>query len=80
MVFSRKRGRQEMEAVEPTPPLPPKQKENTLLERLRSSWEFANLGQWIWLFRDAVKIDEKLDVEVLELFLFQPAGMFGVWC
>lgn len=55
-----------MEEVDPTPP-PPKQKENTLLERIRSSWEFANLGQWIWLFRDAVKIDEKLDIEVLIL-------------
>ena len=57
MVSSRKRGRQEMEAVEPP-------KERSLLDRIRNMWEFANLAQWIFIFGRAVKIDENLDVEV----------------
>jgi hypothetical protein len=57
MVLSRKRGRQEMEAVEPP-------KERSLLDRIRNMWEFANLAQWIFIFGRAVKIDENLDVEV----------------
>lgn len=46
-----------MEAVE-TP------KESSLLERIRNMWEFANLAQWIFIFGQAVKIDENLDIEV----------------
>jgi hypothetical protein len=57
MVSSRKRGRQEMEAVEPP-------KERGLLDRIRNMWEFANLAQWIFIFGRAVKIDENLDIEV----------------
>ncbi len=57
MVSSRKRGRQEMEAVEPP-------KERSLLDRIRNMWEFANLAQWIFIFGRAVKIDENLDIEV----------------
>ncbi|KAN0117388.1 hypothetical protein V8E51_003365 [Hyaloscypha variabilis] len=57
---SRKRGRQEMEAVEPP-------KEPSLLDRIRNMWEFANLAQWIFIFGRAVKIDENLDVEELEM-------------
>jgi hypothetical protein len=57
MVSSRKRGRQEMEAVEPP-------KERGLLERIRNMWEFANLVQWIFIFGRAVKIDENMDIEV----------------
>lgn len=53
----RKRGRQEMEAVEPS-------KELSLLDRIRNMWEFANLAQWIFIFGRAVKIDENLDIEV----------------
>jgi hypothetical protein len=57
MVSSRKRGREEMEAVEPA-------KEQSMIERIRNMWEFANLAQWIFTFGKAVKIDEDLDVEV----------------
>ncbi|RDW89086.1 hypothetical protein BP6252_01118 [Coleophoma cylindrospora] len=64
MVSSRKRGRQEMEAVE-TPKVPPK--EPNLLERIRNMWEFANLVQYIFTFGSAVKIDDNMDVEDLEM-------------
>ena len=57
MVSSKKRGRQEIEAVEP-------RKEPTLLESIRNMWQFANLAQWIFIFGKAVKIDENIDVEV----------------
>lgn len=57
MVSSRKRGRQEMEAVEPP-------KERSMLDRIRNTWEFANLAQYIFTFGRAVKIDENLDIEV----------------
>jgi hypothetical protein len=60
MVSARKRGRQEMEAVEAP-------KEPSLLERIRNMWEFANLAQWIFIFGRAVKIDENLDIEVLSI-------------
>ncbi|TAQ88317.1 hypothetical protein B7494_g3340 [Chlorociboria aeruginascens] len=60
MVSSRKRGRQEMEAPEPV-------KEPTLIEGLRNMWEFANLAQWIFTFGTAVKLDENLDIEELEM-------------
>jgi hypothetical protein len=62
MVSSKKRGRQEMEAVEPP-------KELTVLERIRNMWQFANLAQWIFIFGKAVKIDENLDIEVRGLDL-----------
>lgn len=46
-----------MEAIEPPA-------EPTLIERIRSTWEFANLAQWIFIFGGAVKLDENLDIEV----------------
>ncbi|KAG8533328.1 uncharacterized protein KY384_002111 [Bacidia gigantensis] len=59
-MVARKRGHEEIDASEhaSTPP--------TLLERLRSTWEFANLMQYIYIFGKAVKIDENLDIEDLE--------------
>lgn len=39
-------------------------REPTLLERIRNTWEFANLAQWIFTFGRAVKIDENLGIEV----------------
>lgn len=61
MAPSKKRGRQEMEvetqAVESS-------KQLSLLDRIRSTWEFANLAQYIFIFGRAVKIDENLDIEV----------------
>lgn len=48
----------EAEAVEPP-------REPTLLDRIRNTWEFANLSQWIFTFGKAVKIDETWsDIEV----------------
>lgn len=38
--------------------------EPTLLHRLRSTWEFASLMQYIYIFGKAVKIDDDIDVEV----------------
>ena len=35
-----------------------------MLDRLRNTWEFANLMQYIYLFGKAVKIDEDLDIDV----------------
>jgi len=34
------------------------------LKELRSMWEFASLMQYIFLFGNAVKIDEDFDIEV----------------
>ncbi|XMA11366.1 hypothetical protein WAI453_004157 [Rhynchosporium graminicola] len=65
MVSSRKRGRQEMEAVESP-------KEPSMLERIRNMWEFANLAQYIFTFGRAVKIDENLDIEDLEMECLKP--------
>ncbi|KFY00853.1 hypothetical protein O988_03057, partial [Pseudogymnoascus sp. VKM F-3808] len=64
MVSSRKRGRQEVEAVEAPAPAP---KEPGLLERIRNMWQFANLAQWIFLFGKVVKLEEDLDIEELEM-------------
>jgi hypothetical protein len=46
-----------MESVDPP-------KEQSLLERIRNMWEFANLVQWIFIYGRAVKIDENLDIDV----------------
>ena len=56
-MVSRKRGRAEMESSEPAP-------KSSLLSRLRNTWEFANLMQYIFIFGRAVKIDEEFDIEV----------------
>jgi len=55
---SRKRGREEMEASQPA-------FEPTKLDRLRNTWEFANIMQYIFIFGRVVKIDEDLSIEVL---------------
>ncbi|KAK0383108.1 hypothetical protein NLU13_9021 [Sarocladium strictum] len=36
------------------------------LQRVRNMWQFANLVQWIYIFGKAAKIDESIDVEVIE--------------
>ncbi|KAL8667454.1 MAG: hypothetical protein Q9202_000670 [Teloschistes flavicans] len=56
---SRKRGRAEMESLEPAPEL-------SLLQRIRNAWEFSNLMQFIFTFGKAVKIDEDFSIEELE--------------
>lgn len=67
---SRKRDRDEMESSEPAP-------ESTMLDRLRNTWELANLMQYIYIFGKAVRIDEDLTIEVL---LPKPARPFPVKC
>ncbi|KAL8875321.1 MAG: hypothetical protein Q9198_006301 [Flavoplaca austrocitrina] len=56
---SRKRGRAEMESSEPPP-------EMSLLQRIRNTWEFSNLMQYIFIFGKAVKIDEDFSIDDLE--------------
>ncbi len=56
-MVSRKRGRAEMESPGPA-------QEPSLLDRIRSMWEFSNLMQYIFIFGKAVKIHEDLDIEV----------------
>ncbi|KAK6067597.1 PHD-finger domain-containing protein [Seiridium cupressi] len=41
-------------------------KETSLLQRIRNAWQFANLFQWIFLFGKVVKIDENIDIDILE--------------
>ncbi|KAI9766072.1 MAG: hypothetical protein M1840_006779 [Geoglossum simile] len=65
-MVSRKRARQEMEA-EGSPLHEP-----SLLDRIRDMWEFANLGQYLFIFGKAVKVDQDLDIEDLETELMRP--------
>lgn len=62
---SRKRGRDEMESSEPAP-------ESSMLDKLRNTWELANLMQYIYIFGKAVKIDEDLTIEDLETECLKP--------
>ncbi|KAI9775647.1 MAG: hypothetical protein M1839_000972 [Geoglossum umbratile] len=65
-MVSRKRARQEMEAEAPPPHEP------SLLDRIRDMWEFANLGQYLFIFGKAIKVDQDLDLEDLEAELLKP--------
>lgn len=56
-MVSRKRTRDEMESSEPAV-------EPSMLDKLRNTWELANLMQYIYIFGKAVKIDEDLTIEV----------------
>lgn len=56
---ARKRARQEVDQDEHPPPQEP-----TKLAKLRNTWEFASLTQYIYIFGSAVKIDEDIDVDV----------------
>lgn len=57
---SRKRGREQMEAVEPVLEVA---EEPSTLQKLREMWEFASLMQYLFFFGKAVKLED-LDVEV----------------
>lgn len=61
MVSSRKRTLRDVEA-EPNVPEP--RKESSLLHRIRNSWQFANLFQWVYLFGKVVKVDDNIDIDV----------------
>ncbi|KAL3295816.1 PHD-finger domain-containing protein [Colletotrichum asianum] len=64
MVSSRKRTIEEIDDVQ--------REEPTLLHRIRSQWQFANLCQWIFLFGKVVKIDDSLDTEDIETECLKP--------
>ncbi|KAJ8125643.1 hypothetical protein O1611_g7995 [Lasiodiplodia mahajangana] len=69
MVSSRKRALRDIEADEAAQQPP---SESDLLQRIRNSWQFANLFQWIYLFGRAVKIDESIDIDDLEAECLKP--------
>ncbi|CAN8099066.1 unnamed protein product [Discula destructiva] len=61
---SRKRSHREAESAAPAEPQHPK--EDSLIQKLRNSFYFANLYQWICIFGKVVKLDDNLDIEDLE--------------
>ncbi|KAH8158128.1 hypothetical protein CIB48_g10117 [Xylaria polymorpha] len=69
MVSSRKRALRDIEPDEvgQQPPA-----DSDLLQRIRNSWQFANLFQWIYLFGRVVKIDENIDIDDLEAECLKP--------
>lgn len=58
------RKRSRSEAVAATEQQP---EEPGLLQRIRSSWEFASLMQYIAMFGKVMKIDEDFEIEVCPL-------------
>lgn len=60
-MVSRKRSRSDAVAV---PEQQQQSEEPGLLQRIRSSWEFASLMQYIHIFGKVMKIDEEFEVEV----------------
>ncbi|XXG98721.1 hypothetical protein Hte_005050 [Hypoxylon texense] len=69
MVSSRKRTLRDVEAEPESQETP---KELTLLQRIRNTWQFANLFQWIYLFGKVVKIDDSIDIDDLETECLKP--------
>ncbi|KAI1350123.1 hypothetical protein F5Y01DRAFT_286955 [Xylaria sp. FL0043] len=69
MVSSRKRALGDIEPDEATQQSPA---ESDLLRRIRNSWQFANLFQWIYLFGRVVKVDESIDIDDLEAECLKP--------
>lgn len=64
---SRKRTRRDadMDAAHvPTTRTPVVKEEHSMLQKIRNTWQFANLYQWICLFGKVVKIDDNLDIDV----------------
>ncbi|POR35386.1 Uncharacterized protein TPAR_04395 [Tolypocladium paradoxum] len=45
---------------------------STLLHRIRNTWQFANVCQWIYMFGKAAKIDESIDVDDIEAECLKP--------
>ncbi|THC90887.1 hypothetical protein EYZ11_009652 [Aspergillus tanneri] len=66
-MVSRKRTRSEVDAAPEQPP-----EEPSLLDRLRSCWEFANIMQYITIFGKLMKIDEDFGIEDLENECLKP--------
>lgn len=61
-----------MRDVEPESDSQETPKELTLLQRIRNTWQFANLFQWIYLFGKVVKIDDGIDIDDLEAECLKP--------
>ena len=57
-MVARKRGRDEMEAEER------QVEEPSMLQRLRNMWQFANLAQYLFFFKGALRIDSDFGIEV----------------
>ncbi|KAB5536632.1 hypothetical protein GE09DRAFT_1176508 [Coniochaeta sp. 2T2.1] len=72
----RKRPHEEVSAepVEPPKSDTPRKmaNEQSMLERIRGMWQFANLYQWIMLFGKAIKMDDDFDIEDLEAECLKP--------
>ncbi|GAQ08364.1 hypothetical protein ALT_5685 [Aspergillus lentulus] len=66
-MVSRKRTRSEVDAAPEQP-----SEENGFLNRLRNSWEFANLMQYIAIFGKVMKIDEDFGIDDLETECLRP--------
>lgn len=64
---SRKRSLQEVDTASSEQP-----KDSSLIHRLRNSFYFANLYQWICIFGKVVKIDDNLGIEVRALGIDVP--------
>ncbi|EEP80984.1 predicted protein [Uncinocarpus reesii 1704] len=62
-MVSRKRAREETEEHAGSVADSDTTQHGGLLQQLRSMWEFANLGQYIFTFGKAMKIDEDFDIE-----------------
>ena len=60
-MVARKRRHDEMEEPESNE----EASQPSLLSKIRNTWEFASLMQYIYIFGKAVKIDEDLDIEVI---------------
>lgn len=71
-MVSRKRSRSEAVAATEQQP----SEESGLLQRIRSSWEFASLMQYIAIFGKVMKIDEEFEIEVCSLAV--PSNSTGV--
>ncbi|KAI2635173.1 hypothetical protein GGS21DRAFT_97280 [Xylaria nigripes] len=69
MVSTRKRA---LRDVEPDADSQQSPLEDGLLRRIRNSWQFANLFQWIFLFGPVVKINDELDMDDLEAECLKP--------
>ncbi|RMZ92059.1 hypothetical protein DV736_g694, partial [Chaetothyriales sp. CBS 134916] len=70
MMPSRKRSHSEMAASD-TPQEP---KGQSLIAKIRSTWEFAAVMQFIYMFGKVVKIDEDFDIEDFETECLRPGG------
>lgn len=63
-----------MRDVEAEPNVPEPRKESSLLHRIRNSWQFANLFQWVYLFGKVVKVDDNIDIDDLENECLKPTS------